>query len=67
LKQVLDHRWPTVDWAVARLTVRLERIAEGNRLAVQSWIEDGLGESTGCFLQLPSGLVIHLIGPVRDG
>ena len=61
LTQVLQHHWPTVDWAVARLTVRLERIAEGKGLALQSWIEDGLGESTGCFLQLPSGLVIQLI------
>jgi hypothetical protein len=46
---------------VARLTVRLERIAEEKGLALQSWIEDGLGESTGCFLQLSSGVVIHLI------
>jgi hypothetical protein len=61
LKQVLEHRWPTVDWAVARLTVRLERIAEEKGLVLQSWIEDGLGESTGCFLRLPSGPVIQLI------
>jgi hypothetical protein len=61
LKQLFEHRWPTVDWPVARLTVRLERIAEAKGLRLQSWIEDGLGESTGCFLELPSGLVVQLI------
>jgi hypothetical protein len=61
LRQVRDHRWPIVDWTIARLTARLDQIAEQNGLALDNWIEDGLGESTGCTLQLPSGVVIQLI------
>ncbi len=61
LKQVHDYRWPIVDWTVAQLTAPFEQIAEQNGLAPENWIEDGLGESTGCTLQLSSGLVIQVL------
>ncbi|MBY0323893.1 MAG: hypothetical protein K2X72_34570 [Reyranella sp.] len=61
LKQVHDYRWPIVDWTIAQLTAPFERIAEQNGLAPENWIEDGLGESTGCTLQLSSGLVIQVL------
>jgi hypothetical protein len=61
LKQLFEHRWPTVDWAVAQLAVRLDQIAASNKLAVENWIEDGLGETAGCTLQLASGLVVQLV------
>ncbi|HLZ64861.1 MAG TPA: hypothetical protein VKQ29_01460 [Aliidongia sp.] len=59
--ELLEHRWPTTDWPVARLTVPLEQIAARNGLTVQSWIEDGLGPATGCGGRLTSGVVIQLV------
>jgi hypothetical protein len=61
LKQVHDHRWPVVDWTVARLTAPFDRIVEQNGLTPENWIEDGLGESSGFTLQLPSGLIIQVL------
>ena len=59
--QVFQHVWPTDEWAFALLTVRLETIAAGIGLAIQSWREDGLGQQTGCAFRLPSGVIVHLV------
>jgi hypothetical protein len=60
-RQAREHRWPTIDWPIAQLIIRIDRIAEKNGLVLEDWIEDGLGELSGCTLQLPSGLVVQLI------
>jgi hypothetical protein len=61
LTQVFAHRWPTAEWPIARLTVRLEPLAAGHGLTLESWVEDGLGATTGCAIRLTSGVVIWLI------
>ncbi|WP_298380667.1 hypothetical protein [uncultured Bradyrhizobium sp.] len=61
LVQLFEHRWSTIDWAIARLTVSIENIAARNALLVQSWDEDGLGPTTGCAGRLPSGVAIQLL------
>jgi hypothetical protein len=61
LTQVFDHRWPTAEWPIARLTVRLEVLGARHELTLQGWVEDGLGAPTGCACRLPSGIVIALI------
>ena len=61
LTQLAEHRWPTVDWPIARLTVRLPEIAARNGLVLETWEEDGLGSTTGRAVRLPSGVVILLL------
>lgn len=59
--QLFEHRWSTIDWAIARLAVPLQDIAARNGLVAQHWEEDGLGPTTNCGGRLTSGLVIHLV------
>lgn len=47
LTQLFEHRWSTIDWAIARLTVPLANIAIRNGLVVENWDEDGLGPTAG--------------------
>lgn len=61
LVQLFEHRWLTIDWAIARLTVPLQDIAARNGLVVENWDEDGLGPTAGCGGRLHSGLVIQLV------
>ena len=61
LTQVDQHTWRTDAWVTARFTVPLQKIATNNNLRLETWIEDGLGQATGCGGQLPSGVMIQLV------
>lgn len=61
LKQVHDYRRPIVDWTVAQLTAPFERIRNKMDWRRKSGSKTGSVKSTGCTLQLSSGLVIQVL------
>jgi hypothetical protein len=53
-------RWPTDDFALASIGIRMSYLATRNALPVQQWEEDGLGLAQGVMCRTSSGLVFLL-------
>src|SRR4051794_1600934 len=56
--QVYDYRFPTTDWPIMRLQVRVSEIAQPLGFEIERWEEDGLGRAHGMLLKLPTGRVV---------
>jgi hypothetical protein len=60
LEQLDSFRWPTMDFALATLGVRVDDLARRRGFRVEAWEEDGLGPARGAALRLPSGRPVVL-------
>ena len=54
------YRWPTEDFPLASLDVRLSELASRLRIPVYTWEEDGLGPASGVACRLGTGFVFLL-------
>lgn len=55
-----SYCWPTDDFGLASLGLRLAEVAARSSLPTQRWMEDGLGEAEGVCCRTRSGLVFLL-------
>jgi hypothetical protein len=60
LTQLDSFRWPTMDFALARLDVRVDELAQRLGFRAEGWEEEGLGPARGAALRLPSGRPVVL-------
>ena len=60
IESLAAHTWPVAEWAIARLSVRLDRLDARHGMAIYDCVEDGLGPCSGCAFRLPSGVAVLL-------
>lgn len=58
LAQVMNYRFPTVDFPIMRFQIRLSEITRLQGFIAENLVEDGLGEVLAIFLRLLSGHVV---------
>jgi hypothetical protein len=57
LEPITSYTWPTDAFPLAALAIRVDALAHRLGVAVQTWVEDGLGPARGFGVRLPSGRV----------
>lgn len=68
--QIDSLHWPTTEFALASLNVRVDELAKRVAFRVDAWDEDGLGPARGAALSLSSGrpvLLQELQFPIETG
>jgi hypothetical protein len=55
------HSWPTVEFPLASLGLRVDAIAARLKLPVHAWNNEGLGSARGLGCRLPSGRLFLLM------
>jgi hypothetical protein len=70
LIQIDSPPWPSMEFALATLRVRVDKLARQLAFRVEAWEEEGLGPARGAALRLPSGrpvLLKELQLPIETG
>lgn len=60
LEHLTSYTWPTTQFPLAGLCVRVDELAARLGVTIHTWVEDGLGPARGFGGRLPSGTVVLL-------